>query len=35
MVQRDESNSYESIIYYRLTEVCNALEATIPIMTVN
>jgi HTH-type transcriptional regulator / antitoxin HipB len=34
MVQRYESNGYESISYHRLTEVWNALNTTIPIMTV-
>jgi HTH-type transcriptional regulator / antitoxin HipB len=34
MVQRYESNGYESISYHRLTEVWNALDTTIPIMTV-
>jgi HTH-type transcriptional regulator / antitoxin HipB len=34
MVQRYESNGYESISYNRLTDVWNALETSIPIMTV-
>jgi HTH-type transcriptional regulator / antitoxin HipB len=34
MVQRYESNGYESISYHRLTEVWNALDTTIPLMTV-
>jgi HTH-type transcriptional regulator / antitoxin HipB len=35
MVQRYESNGYESISYQRLTEVWNALSASIPMMTVS
>ncbi len=34
MVQRYESNGYESISYNRLTDVWNALETSIPMMTV-
>jgi HTH-type transcriptional regulator / antitoxin HipB len=34
MVQRYESNGYESISYHRLTEVWNALNTAIPIVTV-
>jgi DNA-binding XRE family transcriptional regulator len=35
MVQRYESNGYESISYQRLTKVWNALSASIPMMTVS
>ena len=35
MIQRYESHGYESISYHRLIDVCNALEATIPMMTVS
>jgi HTH-type transcriptional regulator / antitoxin HipB len=34
MVQRYESNGYESISYNRLTDVWNALKTSIPMMTV-
>jgi HTH-type transcriptional regulator / antitoxin HipB len=34
MVQRYESNGYESISYNRLTDVWNALETSIPMMIV-
>lgn len=34
MVQRYESTGYESISYQRLVEIWNALEASIPIITV-
>ncbi len=35
MVQRYEANGYESIGFGRLTEVWNALSASIPVMTVS
>jgi ribosome-binding protein aMBF1 (putative translation factor) len=35
MIQRYESHGYESISYHRLIDVWNALEATIPMMTVS
>ena len=35
MVQRYEANGYESIGFQRLTEVWNALSASIPVMTVS
>jgi hypothetical protein len=34
-VQRYEASGYESIGFQRLTEVWNALSASIPVMTVS
>jgi HTH-type transcriptional regulator / antitoxin HipB len=35
MVQRYEANGYESISYQRLTEVWNALDASIPVVAIS